>query len=94
MPRSTPFAICVLLLSFCSYLVGADPPSLSAEYPPALKEGTGALQFEHNKKITFQWSSTFDLTTVELWQGPGTFGYYGVQTLVSKSHPLLGTSSC
>ena len=76
----------ILLLIFPLLGHAQVEQSLSLTFPPPDRDGS-QLTFVAGNKIRIQWTTTFDLINVQVWQGPDEIGTNAFLNLLSVSKP-------
>lgn len=85
--RQSVFSVLGLLwlLQFCDLNRAED--SIDLTYPPTSK--TGDLTFDAGDNIHIQWTSTYPVITVQIWQGPDDEGTKSFQDVLSECNEPL-----
>ena len=82
-----PFLFSLLRLILIAFLLHLPPvtaqDAVQLVFPPKVGKGT-TLKFGPGQKVPLQWTCTFPMFTLQVWQGPDEEGTRAFRNLLSK----------
>lgn len=74
-----------MLLLLCLLLSLAAAQEIKLVFPPGKGNGGSELSFPAGKDVPLQWTCTFPMFTLQIWQGPDVHGTRAFSNLLSKN---------